>query len=244
LSCSKRRLPLIATILTNRQAEPAGDCLFLLEKTANTLVQLSDPDIVSAIRQGQESAFEQMFRTYYERLCRYADTLLRDTDEAEEMVQTVFLTIWEKRADLEITLSLKAYLYRAVHNHCLNRIKHYSVRENHREYSLYFQPDGYDSVTEAIHAHELEERIERAVSKLPEQCQVVFRMSRFEELKYQEIADQLGLSVKTIENQIGKALRIMRQELSDYLPVLIILIARLCDETVMSIFNIQLSTFN
>ena len=199
---------------------------------------------MSAIRQGQESAFEQMFRTYYERLCRYAHTLLKDADEAEEMVQTVFLTIWEKHADLEITLSLKAYLYRAVHNHCLNRIKHYGVRENHREYSLYVQADGYDSVTEAIHANELEERIERAVSKLPEQCQVVFRMSRFEELKYQEIADQLGLSVKTIENQIGKALRIMRQELADYLPLIIWLTARLFDEKAMSIFNFSFSTFN
>jgi RNA polymerase sigma-70 factor (family 1) len=236
---------LIATILTIRQTEPAVDCLFLPEKkTAIPLVQLSDSDIVNAIRQGQESAFEQMFRTYYERLCRYADTLLKDADEAEEMVQTVFLTIWEKRADLEITLSLKAYLYRAVHNHCLNRIKHYGVRETHREYSLFFQADGYDSVTEAIQASELEERIERAVSKLPEQCQVVFRMSRFEELKYQEIADQLGLSVKTIENQIGKALRIMRQELADYLPVIIMLVSRLFDEKVMSIFHFPFSTFN
>lgn len=208
------------------------------------MVQLSDSDIVNAIRQGQESAFEQMFRTYYERLCRYADTLLKDADEAEEMVQTVFLTIWEKRAELEITLSLKAYLYRAVHNHCLNRIKHFSVRETHREYSLYFQADGYDSVTEAIQANELEERIERAVSKLPEQCQVVFRMSRFDEMKYQEIADQLGLSVKTIENQIGKALRIMRHELADYLPLLAVLTTQILYEIVASLVNFPLSTFN
>lgn len=208
------------------------------------MVQLSDSDIVRAIRQGQESAFEQLFRTYYERLCRYADTLLKDADEAEEMVQTVFLTIWEKRADLDITTSFKSYLYRAVHNHCLNRIKHYGVRQNHREYSLYVQADGYDSVTEAIQASELEERIERAVSKLPEQCQVVFRMSRFEEMKYQEIADQLGLSVKTIENQIGKALRIMRQELADYLPLIIVLVTQLADEKVMSIVNFSFSTFH
>lgn len=208
------------------------------------MVQLSDSDIVRAIRQGQESAFEQLFRTYYERLCRYADTLLKDADEAEEMVQTVFLTIWEKRADLDITTSFKSYLYRAVHNHCLNRIKHYGVRQNHREYSLYVQADGYDSVTEAIQASELEERIERAVSKLPEQCQVVFRMSRFEEMKYQEIADQLGLSVKTIENQIGKALRIMRQELADYLPLIIVLVTQLADKKVMSIVNFSFSTFH
>ncbi len=191
-------------------------------KQANALSQLSDPEIVQGIRQGRESAFEQMFRTYYERLVHYAGSMLKDEDEAEEMVQTVFLGIWEKRESLEITLSLKAYLYRAVHNHCLNRIKHYGVRETHREYSLYYQPQGYDSVTDAIHGSELEERIERAVSRLPEQCQVIFRMSRFDELRYQEIADQLGLSIKTIENQIGKALRILRQELADYLPFFVV----------------------
>ena len=95
-----------------------------------------------------------------------------------------------------------------------------------------------------IQASELEERIERAVSKLPEQCQVVFRMSRFEAMKYQEIADQLGLSVKTIENQIGKALRIMRQELADYLPLIIVLVTQLVDEKVISIFNFPFSTFH
>jgi RNA polymerase sigma-70 factor (ECF subfamily) len=212
---------LTATVLQNREAEPQADYVFLIDKKTTALIPLSDPDIVNAIRQGQESAFEQMFRTYYERLCHYANSILKDLDEAEEMVQTVFLNIWEKRADLEITLSLKAYLYRAVHNHCLNRIKHYGVRENHREYALNHQSDSHDAVAEAIYGSELEERIEQAVRKLPEQCQVVFRMSRFEELRYQEIADKLGLSIKTVENQIGKALRIMRTELADYLPLLV-----------------------
>jgi RNA polymerase sigma-70 factor (family 1) len=197
----------------------------LYGRKQDTRVYVSDTEIVSAIRQGHEPAFEQLFRTYYERLCHYADSLLKDEDEAEEMVQTVFLSIWEKRADLDITLSLKAYLYRAVHNHCLNRIKHYQVRQAHQAYTLYHQPPGYEAVTDTLYGIELAERIEQAVSRLPEQCQVVFRMSRFEELKYQEIADRLGLSVKTIENQIGKALRILRSELADYLPGLLWLIS-------------------
>jgi RNA polymerase sigma-70 factor (ECF subfamily) len=211
---------LVATALQNIGTGTDGNYLFLYGKKQDAFVHLSDTEIVSAIRQGHESAFEQMFRTYYERLCHYANSLLKDEDEAEEMVQTVFLSIWEKRSELEITLSLKAYLYRAVHNHCLNKIKHYQVRETHREYSLYYQPQGYEAVTETIYGTELEERIEEAVSRLPEQCQLVFRLSRFEELKYQEIADRLGLSIKTIENQIGKALRILRSELADYLPAL------------------------
>ncbi|GHB62303.1 RNA polymerase sigma-70 factor [Persicitalea jodogahamensis] len=233
-----------ATFLTNRAAEAEADYVFLPKTKILALVQLSDPEIVQAIRQGQESAFEQMFRTYYEPLCRYANTLLKDSDEAEEVTQGLFLTIWEKRSDLEITLSLKAYLYRAVHNHCLNRIKHYGVRETHRAYSLHFQTDSHDSVTEAIYGSELEKRIERAVSKLPEQCQVVFRMSRFEELKYQEIADQLGLSIKTIENQIGKALKIMRKELADYLPVVGLLFSQFLIERLMSFVHYPLSVIH
>lgn len=198
------------------------DFIFLTQNQKKKSVYSSDPEIVSAIRHGDETAFEQTFRKFYERLCKYACSLLKDEEEAEEVVQTVFLTIWEKRADLEITLSLKSYLYRAVHNHCLNRFKHAAVREAHRQYTENFIPQSYESVTEVIHANELEERIEMAVSTLPEQCQKAFRMSRFEELKYQEIADQLGISIKTVENQIGKALKILRSELADYLPVVLL----------------------
>lgn len=183
-------------------------------------MQFTDTEIVKAIREGNEQAFEQLFRAFYERLCQYAHSIIKDADDAEEVVQTIFLNLWEKRNDFEIALSLKAYLYRAVHNHCLNRIKHLNVREAHKSYSLYYQADAQESIMEAIYGNELEDRIERAVSGLPEQCQRVFRMSRFDELKYQEIADELGVSIKTVENQIGKALRILRSELTDYLPVI------------------------
>jgi RNA polymerase sigma-70 factor (family 1) len=209
-----------ATALIYPEPVITRDFLFLTENQNRRSVIISDPELVGAIRQGDEKAFEQTFRTYYQRLCNYACSLLKDEDESEEVVQTVFLTIWEKREDLEITLSLKSYLYRAVHNHCLNRFKHASVREVHREHTLFFSEQTYESVTETIHATELEERIEKAVQTLPEQCQKAFRLSRFEELKYQEIADQLGISIKTVENQIGKALKLLRVALADYLPAL------------------------
>jgi RNA polymerase sigma-70 factor (family 1) len=212
-----------ATALVHTEPIIQSDYLFLKKNQNRETVYATDPEIVNAIRRGDEAAYERTFRNYYERLCHYANSLLKEEDEAEEVVQTVFLTIWEKRADLEITLSLKSYLYRAVHNHCLNRFKHAGVREAHREYTQHYIPQSYESVTEVIHANELEERIERAVSQLPEQCQIAFRMSRFEELKYQEIADQLGISIKTVENQIGKALKILRNALADYLPTLLLL---------------------
>lgn len=183
-------------------------------------MSLTDAELISGIREGSEKAFEALFRTYYNRLCHYAHSLLKDLDESEEMVQTVFLNIWEKREDLEITLSLKSYLYRAVHNYCLNRIKHFNVREVHKDYSVYYQSESVDSLNELMHGDELAVQIEKAVQKLPGQCQVIFRMSRFDELKYQEIADHLNISIKTVENQIGKALKILRTELTDYLPLL------------------------
>jgi RNA polymerase sigma-70 factor (ECF subfamily) len=207
-----------STAVLYRQPLIDRDFLFLSTNQKYKSVYASDPDIVHAIRRGDEQAFEETFRNFYQRLCNYACTLLKDEEESEEVVQTVFLTIWEKREDLEITLSLKSYLYRAVHNHCLNRFKHASVRQVHREHTLNFGAQSYESVTEVIHANELEERIEKAVSTLPEQCQKAFRLSRFEELKYHEIAERLGISIKTVENQIGKALKILRVELADYLP--------------------------
>jgi len=213
-----------ATALRNRNFIIGGDYLLLAENQKRKSVHATDPEIVQAIKRGDEAAYERTFRFYYQRLCNYASSLLKDDEDAEEIVQTVFITIWEKREELEITLSLKSYLYRAVHNHCLNRFKHASVKEAYREYAINYIPQSYESVTDSIHADELAERIEKAVRLLPEQCQKAFRMSRFEELKYQEIAERLNISIKTVENQIGKALKILRTELADYLPSLLILV--------------------
>lgn len=185
-------------------------------------VQLSEQEIVGAIRQGNERIFEETFRKYYQSLCNYANSILKEMDEAEEVVQHLFLSIWEKRSDLEISISLKSYLYRAVHNHCLNRIKHLKIREEYQQYATNFYDASYESVSQTVMKNELEQKIEEAIKKLPEQCQLIFRMSRFEELKYHEIAAQLDLSPKTVENQIGKALKILRVELAEYLPLIII----------------------
>ncbi len=184
-------------------------------------MQLTDSDILLAIQQGNERVFEVVFRKHYSSLCNYACGILKDMDDSEEIVQHIFTKLWEQRNEIEITVSLKSYLYRAVHNTCLNRIKHLKIQETYRQHVGEFLETNHESVTDVLDGKELELRIATAIEKLPEQCRLIFRMSRFEELKYQEIADQLGLSVKTIENQIGKALKILRSELSDYLPLLI-----------------------
>lgn len=184
-------------------------------------VQPTEQDLVEAIRHGDERTYEAVFRQHYAPLCRYARQFLPDPDEAEEEVQAMFLTLWEKRDGLFITTSLKSYLFRAVHNRCLNRIKHFAIRDEHRQHTLYAGEATVESPVNTLLGDELTDRLQVAIQKLPEQCRLAFTLSRFEELKYQEIADQLGISVKTVENQIGKALRILRSELSDYLPILL-----------------------
>lgn len=179
----------------------------------------ADDLIVPAIREGNEAAFGQAFHFYYSPLCRYSTGIVQEPEEAEEIVQQVFLRIWERRAELNITVSFKAYLYRSVHNASLN---HKQRRKNNVRFD--------DAPLRVVHAAEtshemdvklLEKEIGKALNTLPEQCRKVFELSRFEELKYREIAELLDISVKTVENQMGKALRIMRERLSSYLPLLI-----------------------
>lgn len=185
-------------------------------------MDLSEKQVLETLRQGNESAFEMIFRTYYQPLCRYAYSFLQDKEEAEEVVQSAFITIWEKRNNLSIETSFKSYLYRMVRNTCLNVIKHEKVKQQHVAHELAVTEVAYEAVDHKVQAAELEIKITEAMKTLPEQCRLVFQLSRFEELKYQEIADQLDISVKTVENHMGKALRLMREQLKDYLPLFLI----------------------
>jgi len=164
-----------------------------------------------------------LFRTYYQPLCNYAYTFVQDRDEAEEIVQSTFMSVWEKRDTLEIKTSVKPYLYAMVRNACLNLIKHEKIKQQHVTHELALSDQSIEAVSQTVMASELESKINQALNKLPEQCRLVFKLSRFEELKYAEIADQLNISVKTVENQMGKALKIMREQLKDYLPVLLVM---------------------
>jgi len=164
-----------------------------------------------------------LFRTYYQPLCNYAYTFVQDRDEAEEIVQSAFLSIWEKREMLEIRTAVKPYLYAMVRNACLNVLKHQKVKLQHAELELAVAERSSESVARTVMASELEHNIFRAMEALPQQCRIIFKLSRFEELKYAEIAAELNISIKTVENQMGKALKIMREQLKEYLPLLLIL---------------------
>jgi RNA polymerase sigma-70 factor, ECF subfamily len=168
-----------------------------------------------------ETAFEQLFKAHFRVLHRYAYSIVKEEGTAEEMVQNVFCRLWEKREQIIFSQSAKAYLYRSVHNESLNYLKHQKVKANYQNHALRNNEQTENAATKAEHS-ELQWHLNKAMNELPEQCRTIFQMSRFEELKYREIADELGLSVKTIENQMGKALRILRNKLVDFLPALII----------------------
>lgn len=177
-----------------------------------------------ALADGDITTFEMLFRTYYQPLCNYAYTFLQDRQDAEEIVQSTFLMVWEKKNELAIRTSVKPYLYAMVRNACLNALKHEKIKQRHAGEELATAERSYDSVAHIVATNELEFRIKEAIDELPEQCRMVFKLSRFEELKYSEIAEQLGISIKTVENHMGKALKIMRDRLRDYLPIILVML--------------------
>jgi RNA polymerase sigma-70 factor, ECF subfamily len=170
---------------------------------------------------GNQKAFEQAFKTHFKSLYAYAFTIVKNDLAAEEMVQNVFFKIWEKKERLSIQTSVTAYLYRSVYHECLNHLKHQKVKAAYRSHVVYHTKDQTDHAEKKVMLSELQQQVNKALDELPEQCRTIFQMSRFEELKYQEIAERLGLSVKTVENQMGKALKLLRVKLVHYLPILI-----------------------
>lgn len=170
-----------------------------------------------------KNSFEKIFRELHVPLCRYAYTFLKDEAEAEETVQNVFVALWERRQDLQILTSMKSYLYQMVHNRCLNSLKHEKIKDTYKQYNqAQINQNPANASHLAIH-NELSARIEEAIADLPEQCRRVFQMSRVDELKYSEIAEILSISIKTVENHMGKALKILREKLAEYLVALLML---------------------
>jgi RNA polymerase sigma-70 factor, Bacteroides expansion family 1 len=165
--------------------------------------------------------FEEAFKSNFKALHAYAYTMLREDDAAEEVVQNVFLKLWENRKRMAIHTSLKAYLYKSVYHESLNYLKHQRVRRKYMEEAMadLKQQAPQTAASDA----ELRRQLSEALSQLPEKCRTVFQLSRFEDLKYQEIADKLGISLKTVEAHMGKALKVLRLRLADFLPLLVIL---------------------
>jgi RNA polymerase sigma-70 factor (ECF subfamily) len=185
-------------------------------------MEFNDSLLIDRLQKRDETAFEQVFKSNYKNLHAYAFTMLKDDAAAEEMVQNVFFKLWERTENLTITGPVEAYLYRAVHNESLNYIKHLKIRKEHQLYVSHRMKGEAEGAAKMLRAKELEARLHEALNELPEQCRTIFQLSRFEELRYREIAVRLDISVKTVENQMGKALRILRTKLVDFLVLILL----------------------
>jgi len=182
-----------------------------------------DNELYLKIREGDERAFQTLFRKYYAILCNYARQIMDDKVLAEETVQDMFVKIWEKRQALTIETSVKNYFFRSIRNHCLNQIQHEKIKKQYADRVLDSARQEIDPEQNFIEV-DLIRRIEESIASLPPKRREIFRLSREQGMKYKEIAEALNLSEKTVEAQMGLALKHLRNKLKDYRNDLITLL--------------------
>ena len=173
-------------------------------------------DLVALIARGDRGAFETVFREHYAPLVRFAEVMLRSREAGEDIVQEVLLSLWRQRETLKVDDSLRAYLYRAVRNRALNSVRNDRVRREAMPHLVREAPEITTGEAELLEG-ELETAARGAIAELPPRCREIFELSRFKGLRYGEIAETLGISVKTVETQMGRALKSLRERLAPFL---------------------------
>jgi RNA polymerase sigma-70 factor, ECF subfamily len=186
-------------------------------------------DILEGIYIGDEETYIFLFREYYVSLCSYSRRYVGRKDIAEEIVSETFLKIWENRRSIKITTSVKAYLFQAVCNNSLNFLRKLKTEIHFEDFfqtteseNIAFESNLAEIEEQSMILENIDRKIEEAVNQLPGQQQKVFRLKRFEGKKTKEIAEIMGLSVKTIEMHLSNATLNLRQNLKDYLPAFLL----------------------
>ena len=167
-----------------------------------------------------KDTFQKVFELYYNPLCRFAAAYIKDADNAEEIVQQVFINLWQQKDTIDPDRQIKSYLFTSVKNRCLNHIRDH---KKFRSYYLDVEAELEIPVAEKdnLLEQDLEKQLAEALEKLPEKCREIFMLCRFEDMKYKEVAQKLNISQKTVEAQMSKALKILREELKDIWIVII-----------------------
>ena len=166
--------------------------------------------------------FEQLFKTHFMHLCNFAHQYVPDRDSARDITQKVFINLWENRNNIDPGKSVRSYLFTSVRNRCLNYIRD---QKKYRSNVLDVEINDYEFSFEEDHmaVEELKGRIEEALKVLPPKCREVFEMSRYKNMKYKDIAEELDVSVKTVEAHMSRALKTLKQRLEDYIFLLILI---------------------
>ena len=175
---------------------------------------------------GEEKAIKHIYDLYYDNMCLYAFTFLRDHDSSKDIVEEIFIQLWLKAKTVNIKTSLKNYLFRSVRNNCLKHIRDKERHEHAVGDYIFHDPEILNPVSKEypisnLILREIEEKIKKVLESLPAQCKKIFELSRFENLTYHQISKQLNISVSTVKTQMSRAFQKFREELSDYIPLII-----------------------
>lgn len=176
-----------------------------------------------------ERKFEILFKEHFTGLCYFAQKYLGDVDSSKEVVHAVFVKIWENRSEFDFEKPAKSYLFTSVYNRSMNVLrdkKKFYSSDDDEALSATIETGEY---TDTMELSELEGQIKMAIQKLPEKCREIFELNRFEGKKYGEIAEELNISVKTVEGQMSKALKVLRTELKDYIYLFLFILLKFKD---------------
>jgi RNA polymerase sigma-70 factor (ECF subfamily) len=185
----------------------------------------TDRQLIAKMIDGEVGGYEQLFKKYYAPLCGFAMKYVRDHEAAQDIVADVFYKLWNKRENMKRDVEIKPYLYVATKNTSLNYLKTSArnVDVEEETFGNYFVETR--TAEDEIEFDDMKARLQETIAALPPKCREVFVLSRYEDLSYKEIAAKLGISVKTVENQMGKALKRLRIGLAKYIKVIIVLLS-------------------
>ena len=166
-----------------------------------------------------------LFRSHFSGMCFFAQKYVKDFETAKEIAQDAFISLWEKRETIDMSRPVKSYLTTVIHNKCTNYLRdNRKFDQNILNVEHLLEVPEYDGA-DILVEEELKLKIDASILELPEKCREIFVLNRYENLKYQEIADKLQISIKTVETQMSKALQHMRIRLAEYISVFLVLIS-------------------
>lgn len=172
--------------------------------------------LIIGLKNGDKASFDEVFRYYYSDLVNYCNRYVNDDDSAKEIVQDIFTKLWFKHKDININVSLKSYLYKAVRNHAINHLNYIRQRERFQQYIGFPSMSNQNTPLNKLQEDDIKTRLDRTILTMPDKCREVFELKRFEGLKNKDIAEQLGISLKTVEKHIAKAISLLKDTLHDY----------------------------
>ena len=175
-----------------------------------------DTFLLDRIANDDEEAFSLLFSEYYADFVMFAGTFLGKRDDSEEIVQEVFVGLWESRSQLKRDRSLRSYLLTVIHNKCMDALRHNQIKQNYIEHIITEEVENPYEVESSVFLSDLQHKLDEAFAKIPTELLIPFKMNRFEGKKYREIADELGIPLRTTEFRISQALKLIRVHLKEY----------------------------